>query len=54
MKSLSKINPILFKQDRGEQPIRVIKAAQASKLLGGTAHSHGALGTEPHKKPEIG
>jgi len=53
----SKINPSIFKQDVGEQSIRVIKAAQASKLLNGTGHGngHGHVhnGTEAHKKPEI-
>ncbi len=53
----SKINPSIFKQAAGEQPIRLIKAAQASKLLNGTANGHGNghvhNGTEAHKKPEI-
>jgi hypothetical protein len=51
----SRINPSFFKQDRGEQTIRVIKAAQASKLLGsltnGAGHAHN--GATAHKKPEI-
>ena len=53
----SKINPSLFKQDLGEQPIRLIKAAQAGKFLNGSSggHVHGAgqAGLEAHKKPEI-
>jgi hypothetical protein len=51
----SKINPSIFKQDAGEQSIRVIKAAQASKLLNGAGNGHGHVhnGTEAHKKPEI-
>jgi hypothetical protein len=53
----SKINPSLFKQDTGEQPVRLIKASQVGKLLNGSAngHVHGAAhaGTEAHKKPEI-
>jgi hypothetical protein len=49
----SRINPILFKQEPGEQPIRVIKAAQASKLFGGSAAAHTHVPGEPHKKPEI-
>lgn len=57
MKSLhpSRIHESLFKQDTREQPVRLIKAAQASKLLNGSAHSHGALNgsVEVHKKPEI-
>jgi hypothetical protein len=61
MKSYSRINPTLFKQQPGEQPIRLIKAAQATKLFGNlgsiganpaaAAHTH-APG-EQHKKPEI-
>jgi hypothetical protein len=61
MKPYSRINPTLFKQQPGEQPIRLIKAAQATKLFGNlgnigtgpatTAHTHPA--GEPHKKPEI-
>ena len=51
MKNLSNLRPALFKQNN-EQPIRVIKAAQASKILGAAnGHSHSA--TEAHKKPEI-
>ena len=49
----SKINPLVFKQDLGEQSIRVIKAAQASKLLNGTANGHVHTGPQAHKKPEI-
>jgi hypothetical protein len=45
-----KISESLFSQDIGEQPIRVIKAAQAGKILGGN-HTHGAA--EPHRTPEI-
>jgi hypothetical protein len=40
----------IFRHD-GEQPVRLIKAAQASKLLGG-GHAHSAA-TTPHGKPEI-
>jgi hypothetical protein len=50
----TKLHQSLFRQDSGDQSIRVIKAAQASKLLGGGAsngHTHSAH--EPHKKPEI-
>lgn len=49
------LNPSsLFKPERAEQPIRVIKAAQAGKILGATGHSH-ANGTAAatHTKPEI-
>jgi hypothetical protein len=50
----SKINPSIFKQDLGEQSIRVIKAAQASKLLNGAGNNgHTHNGTQAHKKPEI-
>jgi hypothetical protein len=48
----SKSGPLF--REQGEQSIRLIKAAQASKLfgnLGGNAHVHGA--DVPHKKPEI-
>ncbi len=51
--SLSRINPTLFKQEPGEQTIRVIKAAQASKLLGGAAAGHPHTPAQAHKKPEI-
>jgi hypothetical protein len=53
--SHSRINPSLFRQERGEQTIRVIKAAQASKLLGGLASGNGHIhnGTGAQKKPEI-
>jgi hypothetical protein len=41
----------IFNQDKGEQPVRLIKAAQAGKLLGG-GHAHAtANGTQA--KPEI-
>jgi hypothetical protein len=48
------LNESLFKLDSKEQPVRLIKAAQASKLLSST-HGHGALhdAGEIHKKPEI-
>jgi hypothetical protein len=50
--SYSRINPTLFKQEPGEQTIRVIKAAQASKLFGNTGgHTHAPA--VAHKKPEI-
>ncbi len=45
----------LFTPSRSEQPVRLIKAAQAGKLLGTTAgngHSHGTA-NPPHAKPEI-
>jgi hypothetical protein len=49
-----RFNSALFNIDR-EQPIRVIKAAQASKLFNGAANGNGHVhnGNEPHKKPEI-
>ena len=52
----SRINPSFFRNTRDEQPIRLIKAAQASKLLGlgignGNGHAHNAAAA--HKKPEI-
>jgi hypothetical protein len=50
----SKINESAFKKDVGEQPVRMIKAAQAGKLLHGFANGHASLGSEEsHKKPEI-
>ena len=52
MKSPTKTNlSSIFRRD-GEQPVRLIKAAQASKLLGG-AHTHAAAGNGSHAKPEI-
>jgi len=54
---LSKINPSIFKQEPGEQPVRLVKASQVGKLLGlaanGHSHGTGSGGTEAHKKPEI-
>ena len=49
----SKINPTLFKQEAGEQSVRLIKASQAGKLLNGAGNGHIHNGTEAHKKPEI-
>ena len=50
----SRINPSFFKQDRGEQSVRIIKAAQAGKLLGlANGHGHGHNGATAQKKPEI-
>jgi hypothetical protein len=45
----------LFKQDLGEQPVRMIKAAQAGKLLNGMGNGHGAAhgSADLHQKPEI-
>jgi len=40
-----------FNHDSGEQPVRLIKAAQAGKLLGG-GHAH-AANNGTHAKPEI-
>jgi hypothetical protein len=50
----TKSGPTHFKSDTGIQPVRVIKAAQASKILG-LGHNHAALQAMPdaHKKPEI-
>jgi hypothetical protein len=49
----SRINPVLFKQQPGEQMVRVIKAAQASKLLNGAANGHVHPPAEAQRKPEI-
>jgi len=51
----SKINPVIFKQEAGEQSVRMIKASQAGKYLNGTAngHSHAHSGSEASKKAEI-
>ena len=44
----------LFKPEQSEQPIRLIKAAQAGKILGnGHSHVAPAAGVEAQKKPEI-
>ncbi len=52
MKTPTKTNlSSIFRRD-GEQPVRLIKAAQASKLLGG-GHSHAATANTAHAKPEI-
>ena len=51
MKTPTKTNlSSIFRRD-GEQPVRLIKAAKASKLLGG-GHNHATAST-PHAKPEI-
>ncbi len=51
MKTLTKPNlSTIFRRDT-EQPVRLIKAAQAAKLLGG-AHA-AAPGAKAHAKPEI-
>ncbi len=54
MKSPTKTNlSTLFRRDN-ERPVRLIKAAQASKLLGGGhAHATTAAGNGAHAKPEI-
>jgi hypothetical protein len=52
----SKTGPTFIRPDNGVQPVRVIKAAQASKILGAIGgHQHANLSamTEAHKKPEI-
>jgi hypothetical protein len=41
----------MFNPEGGEQPVRLIKAAQAGKLLGG-GHAHAAV-NGAHPKPEI-
>jgi len=41
-----------FKQDN-EQTVRVIKAAQANKIMGGSANGHSHSPTEAQRKPEI-
>jgi hypothetical protein len=48
----SRLNESFFKSAIAEQPVRMIKAAQASKLLGG-GHNHTSGAAEAHKKPEI-
>jgi hypothetical protein len=54
MKTPTKTNlSSIFRRD-GEQPVRLIKAAQAGKLLGGGhAHAANAAGNGAHAKPEI-
>jgi hypothetical protein len=54
MKTPTKTNlSSIFRRD-GEQPVRLIKAAQASKLLGsGHAHATTATANGAHAKPEI-
>jgi hypothetical protein len=52
----SKLSEALFRHGTGEQPVRLIKAAQAGKLLGalnGNGHAAGNGAAEVHKKPEI-
>ena len=51
MKTPTKTNLSSIFRRVGEQPVRLIKAAQASKLLGG-GHNHATAST-PHAKPEI-
>ena len=53
MKSPTKTNlSSIFTRDGGEQPVRLIKAAQAGKLLGG-AHATAGATDGAHAKPEI-
>ena len=53
MKTPTKTNlSSIFRSDGGEQPVRLIKAAQAGKLLGG-GHAHAATAGGAHAKPEI-
>ena len=42
----------IFRQD-SEQPVRLIKASQAGKFLGGGHAHNGAAGNGTHAKPEI-
>jgi hypothetical protein len=51
----SKIYESVFKQDIGEQPVRLIKAAQVGKLLHASANDHDTLHetADLHQKPEI-
>ena len=51
----SKISDSIFNQDTSEHPVRMIKAAQAGKLLNasGNGHNHLQAPGEAHKKPEI-
>jgi len=50
-----RLNQDIFRHRSSEQPVRLIKAAQASKLLGTAAngHSNGHVADGPRKKPEI-
>ncbi len=51
----SKRQESVFKHDIGEQPVRLIKAAQAGQLLHASANGNGAVhgAADFHKKPEI-
>jgi len=49
----SKIHSVIFKQELEEQTVRVIKAAQAGKIVNGNSNGHVHNGAEAHKKPEI-
>jgi hypothetical protein len=51
MKTPQSPNSSSPRKNLDEQPVRLIKAAQASKLLGG-GHNHADVAT-PHKSPEI-
>jgi hypothetical protein len=54
MKTAASKIDLLFKNERREQPVRLIKAAQASKLLGIAAPAHNHADTKgAGKKPEI-
>jgi len=52
MKTPTKSNLSTLFRRNDEQPVRLIKAAQASKLLGGHAHATAAANGS-HAKPEI-
>jgi len=51
----SRLNESLFKLDSKEQPVRLIKASQAGKMLHSGGQGQGALHDhgDSHKKPEI-
>jgi hypothetical protein len=52
MKTPTKTNLSSIFRNDGEQPVRLVKAAQAGKLLG-TGHAHVAAPNTKHAKPEI-
>jgi hypothetical protein len=48
-----KTNESALNKDIGEQPVRLIKAAQANKLFHGSGHGTLTGAAEVQKKPEI-
>jgi hypothetical protein len=51
--TLSRFSQPSMQNDAKEQPVRLIKAAQASKILAGHGHLEPIMGASSHAAPEI-